>query len=158
MHLCEEGVVHLTISFWHLLMNVEKLGKSDFWRNEKICWRYHHFTHAYQKLQSYEVEFLRSKVRQHFLSFWAIFCSCAPLLTLKIKIWKKCKKTSGDIILLHMCTINQDQMYPWYDTWFLRNEVQQTELSWIILKISKMKKNLEMSSFYTNVPKMMSIR
>ena len=110
------------------------------------------------KPRSYEVEFLRSKVRQNFLSFWAIFCSFARLLTLKIKIWEKCKKTPEDIILLHMCTINQDQMHPWYDTWFLRNEVQQTELSWIILKISKMKKNLEMSSFYTNVPKMMSIR
>ena len=33
----------------------------------------------------------------------------SPLLTLKIKIWKKCKNP-GDIILLHMFTINEDHM------------------------------------------------
>ena len=53
----------------------------------------------------------RYGVRQtQFLSFQVIFCSFAPLLTLKIKTWKKCKKTPGDIILLHMCAINQDLM------------------------------------------------
>ena len=30
--------------------------------------------------------------RHNFLSFKAIFYSFAPLLTLKFKIWKKCKK------------------------------------------------------------------
>ena len=60
--------------------------------------------------------------RHNFFSFQAIFCSFAPLLTLKIKIWRKCKKIPGGIILLHMCTINQD-----HDVWFLRYEVQQTE-------------------------------
>ena len=53
----------------------------------------------------------RYGVRQtQFLSFQVIFCYFAPLLTLKIKTWKKCKKTPGDIILLHMYTINQDLM------------------------------------------------
>ena len=42
----------------------------------------------------------------HFMPFFAF----APLLTPKIKIWKKCTKTPGDIILLHMSTINQDRM------------------------------------------------
>ena len=70
---CEEGSTHLRISFWRLLMNFEKPEKSDFRKNEKICWRYHHFTHVYQKPQSYEVQFLRYKVRQNFLSFLAIF-------------------------------------------------------------------------------------
>ena len=37
------------------------------------------------------------------------FCSFALLLTFKIKIWKKCK-TSGDNLLLPMCTISQDHM------------------------------------------------
>ena len=50
--------------------------------------------------------------RHNFLSFQDIFCSFAPLLTLKIKMLKKCKETPGDIILLHMCTINQDHMHP----------------------------------------------
>ena len=52
--------------------------------------------------------------RHNFLSFQAIFCSFAPLLTLKIKILKNCKNTPGDIILLHMCTINEDHMHPSY--------------------------------------------
>ena len=49
--------------------------------------------------------------RHNFLSFQATFCSFAPLLlTPKIKIWKKFKKTPGYIILLQMCTINQDHI------------------------------------------------
>ena len=160
-------------------MNFEKPEKSDFWKNEKNCWRYHHFTHVYQKPQSYEVQFLRYGVRQfflvifghflplfsplpnnpenqnfekmkkasgdviilnlcnkkhdhmmyaysdmeclhrhNFLSFQAIFCSFAPLLTPEIKICNKCKKSPGDIILLHMCTINQDHMM--YGSWDMK--------------------------------------
>ena len=34
-HTCEEGGAHLRISFWHLLMNFEKLEISEFWRYEK---------------------------------------------------------------------------------------------------------------------------
>ena len=54
--------------------------------------------------------------RHNFLSFWTIFCSFAPPLRFEknikkhmeiLKVWKKCKKkTLGDIIFLHMCTIN----------------------------------------------------
>ena len=68
-HTCEEGGAHLRISFWPLLMNFEKSEKSDFRKKKKICWRHHHFTHVYQKPQSYEVQFLRYEVRQNFLAF-----------------------------------------------------------------------------------------
>ena len=50
--------------------------------------------------------------RPNFLSFQVNFCSFAPLLTPKIKIWKKCKKTPGEIILLQRRTIHQDHMHP----------------------------------------------
>ena len=47
-------------------MNFENPQKLEFWKNEKKkktkkknCWIYHHFTHVYQKPQSYEVQFLR---------------------------------------------------------------------------------------------------
>ena len=53
--------------------------------------------------------------RHSFLSFWAIFCTFTPLWTPKIKTWKKGQKTPGDIILLHMCTINEDHMM--YGSW-----------------------------------------
>ena len=44
----------------------------------------------------------------HLRPFFAFF---TPLLTSKIQIWKKnAKKIPGNIIFLHMCTINQDHM------------------------------------------------
>ena len=43
--------------------------------------------------------------RQKFSSFWAIFWPFSPLTTWKIKILKL-KETPGDIIILHICTIN----------------------------------------------------
>ena len=48
-----------------------------------------------------------------YFSFWAIFClfTLPPLTAQKIKIKKnEKKKTPGDIIILHMCTKNYDQM------------------------------------------------
>ena len=45
-----------------------------------------------------------------FLSFWTIFCPFTDLKTRKIKILNKMKKTPGDIIVLHMCTKNNDHM------------------------------------------------
>ena len=86
-------------------MDFEKQEKSDFWKNEKICWRYHHFTHVYQKPQSYEVQFLRYEVRQNFLSFWAIFCLFNPLSPNNPQNcnFKKMEKISGDVIILNLC-------------------------------------------------------
>ena len=61
--------------------------------------------------------------RQNFSSFWAIFCFFPLLTTWKIKISKKWrKKTPGDIIILHLCTTNDD-----HDVWFPRYGVWQTE-------------------------------
>ena len=37
-----------------------------------------HLTQVYQKPQSYEIRFLRYRVRDNFLSFWAILCPFAP--------------------------------------------------------------------------------
>ena len=68
--------------------------------------------------------------RHNFLSFYAIFCSFTPLLTLKIKIWKKCKKNPGDIILLHMCTIIQDHMM--YGSWDIKCK-GQSFLSFLVI-------------------------
>ena len=64
----------------------------------------------------YDICFLRYGVQQIF-SCWTIFCLFTPLLTPKIKIWKKCKKNPGDIIL-HMCTINEDHMM--YGSWDMK--------------------------------------
>ena len=104
--------------------------------------------------------------RHNFLSFQAIFCFFAQLLTPTIKIWKKIKKTPGHITLLHMCTINQDHtMYGFWDMKFngqnflviLGNFLPFYPLTPWKMKISKMKKPLEISSFYRSIPKIMII-
>ena len=93
-HTCEEGGAHLRISFWHLLVNFEKPEKNqNFKKFYKNCWRYHHFTHVYQKPQLYEVQFLKYEVRHIFLSFWANFYPLTPpQQPRKPKLWKNEKK------------------------------------------------------------------
>ena len=67
--------------------------------------------------------------RQDFLSFWAIFYPSIHffLATIKIKI-SKIEKTPGDIIMLHICTINNNQIM-YYHVWFLRHGVWHNFLS-----------------------------
>ena len=97
-HTCEEGGAHLRISFRRLLINFEKPEKSDFRKNDKICWRYHHFTDEYQKPQLYEAQFLRYEVRQFFLSFWVIFNPLHPNNP-ENQNFEEMKKAFGDIII-----------------------------------------------------------
>ena len=92
--------------------------------------------------------------RENYFSFWAIFC---PFTSQK---WKKHLEVSSLYTVYHK--------WQSYDIWFLRYEVQQTEffchLGPFFLPFyspnspknehfKKMKKNLEISSFNTNVPK-----
>ena len=73
----------------------------------------------HHKCQPYNTWFLKQGARQtkyfvilgHFLPF-------NPLATRKIKIMKKWKKTPGDIIILHMCTINENHMM--YGSWEMK--------------------------------------
>ena len=99
--------------------------------------------------------------RQNILSFWTIFCFFTPLTTQKIKIWKKMKKTR-DIIILHMCTINDNPMM--YHSWHMEQDGQNFLSFWIILCtftllatrkikiLKKWKKHLEILSLYICVP------
>ena len=101
------------------------------------------------------------------LSFQAGFCFFARLLTPKIKSWKKWKKTPGHIILLHMCATNQDHMM-FGSSWYMKFNKQNFFVilgiflpfyspNTLKMNISKMRKALEISSFYTGVPKTMII-
>ena len=90
--------------------------------------------------------------RLNFLSFPVIFCSYAPLLTLKIKIWKNCKMeilsfyTHLPLIKI-ICTL--DMMYGSWDMNFNRQNhfvilghlLPFTPLTSSKMKISKMEKN-----------------
>ena len=80
---------------------------------KKICWRYHHFTHVYQKPQSYEVQFLRFRVRQ--TEFFVILCHFSPFYpppprSLENQNFEKMEQASGDVIILHISTKNHDHM------------------------------------------------
>ena len=69
--------------YWWTLKNL-KNHNFEKMKKKKHCWRYHHFTHVYQKQQSYEVQFLDTKFDRIFLSLWAIlsffssFCPFSP--------------------------------------------------------------------------------
>ena len=100
------------------------------------------------------------------MSFQVIFCSFGPLLNPRIKIWKKCEKTPGYIILLHMCTINQDHMmHGSWDTKCNRHNLIVILGNFLPFyppkspknENIKNEKNLEISSFYPSVPKIMII-
>ena len=90
----------------------------------------------------------------HFGSFFALLPRYSAR---KLKFGKNVKKL-GDIILLHMCTINEDHMM--CGSRYIRNEGQRFLSFWAIFALwtsnfEKMKKNhLEISSFYTSVPQM----
>ena len=104
--------------------------------------------------------------RQNCLSFWAIFALLPPNKP-ENQNFGKMKKASGNVTILHMCTKNHNNMM--YGSWDIRHDRQSI---FVILgkfllfyptnnlknqNFEKMKKLLEISSFYTCVPQMMII-
>ena len=110
-----------------------KTPKVKILKNKKICCTYHHFTHVQQKSQSYDVRFLRYRVRQtknflilgHFLPFY--HPHSLPLMISNIKILKKMKKC---LVMLsfytEMCTINKDHII--HGSWNIGYRVWQAEI------------------------------
>ena len=101
------------------------------------------------------------------LNYTFPFYTSCLLTAQKMKISKKWKKNPGDIIILQNCTKNHDHML--YCSWHMAHNrcnsyfsvcaifcplpPQQSE-KW---KFQKKPKKLEISSFYTSVPKIMII-
>ena len=146
--------------YWWTLKNLKKIRiLKKFYKN---CWRYHHFTHVYQKPQLYEVQFLKYEVRHIFLSFWANFYPLTPpLTTQKTKIMKKWKKTSGDVIILDLCNKKQDQVIMLTQIWGVTNIIFYhfrpffALFAYWLQKLKfgkKCNKDLEKLSFYTCTP------
>ena len=145
--------------------------KLKFGKNVKHNWTYYRFTHVYHKSSSYDVCFLRYRVQR--TKFFVILdhnCPLTLLTTQKIKILKKFKKTHGDIIILHMSTINQNHMM--HDSCDMEHNRQNCFKFWTIflpfytfllfktqiIKILKKRKILmEILLFYKSVPKTMII-
>ena len=59
---------------------------------------------------------------QNFSSFWAFF-AILPTNDPENQNFEKMKNIHGDIIFLHMCTINEDHMI--YGSWNIRRERQK---------------------------------
>ena len=105
---------------------------------------------------------------QNFLSFWNTVCPFTSITTQKIKIlkkWRK-KKTPRDIITLHKCVINDNNMM--YGSWNMKCDGQNflsfwtafcpfTPLTTRKIKLLKNWKKLMEISFYTSAPKIMII-
>ena len=162
----EQNIVKLVILGHFLLFYPLKTPKIKILKNQKNCWRYH-FTHVYQKSQSYDVWFLRHEVRQtEFFVIMDSFLPFYPPMNPENKILKKNKKTLEDIIILQIFTINDSHMiYGFSDIEYSRQNLSfwtvfcsLTPLTARKIKILKnWKKTPEISSFYTSVPEMMII-
>ena len=108
-----------------------KYQKAKLWKTEKRAWRYYYFTHVYHKWQSYDVWILRHWAQQtdffvildHFLPFYP---SNNPIS----ENFDKKKKNSGDIINLHICTINDNHMM--YGSSDMERDEQNTLSFWTI--------------------------
>ena len=103
-----------------------------------------------------------------FCHFGPFFCTFYLTNSPKNQNFEKLKKTPGDIIILHKCAKNHDHML--YCSWDMVCDRCNCYFSfWAIfcpftpltaqkIKIlKKWKKHLEISSFYTSVPKIMII-
>ena len=108
-----------------------------------------HFTHV--RYSSWD------RVRQNFLSFWAIFCP----LNLENQNFEKMKKVSGDVIILNLCNKNTIKWCRLTQTWSATDIIfchfvpffSFTPLLTPKIKIwKKCKKHLEILSFYTCAP------
>ena len=155
-------------------------GKSKFWKIEETTSRYSHFIHLHHKQQSYDVWFLRYWAWQteffHLGPSFALLPQPPPMDPFlpfyspnnpKNQNFKKMKKNPWRYY--HFTHVYQKQQL--YDVWFLRYGMSQaivlsfwtifypfTLLKFQKIKIlNKLKKRLEISSFYTNAPKIMII-
>ena len=85
----------------------------------------------YHKQRSYDIRFLKAKVRQTSFCDFGSLLSFLPSDNLKSQkpIFEKLKKTPEDIIL-HMCTINDNHMI--YGSWDMECDGQNLLSFWII--------------------------
>ena len=112
------------LSFWTIFCSFTpyELKKSKFWKSKQHTWRYYHFTNAYHKWQSHDVWFLRYEMQQtEFLIILHHFLPFYPPNKPKNQNFK-IKKKPGDIIILHMCTTNDNHMM--YSFWDMNQDGQ----------------------------------
>ena len=148
--------------------------KNENWKKlKKSTWKYHHFTQVYEKSWSYAILFLRYGAwRMKLLLFMlGYFLPLYPHNSPKNEKFKKMKKMLRDIIILHVCTKIHDHML--YCSWDMACEGCNCYFSFSAIfcpftskkwqkndkfkKMKKKKKHLEISPFYTIIPKILFI-
>ena len=101
----------------------------------------------YHRWQSHGVWFQRYGTQQSvcFLSFWTIFYRFNPSKNPKSQNFEKMKKMTGDIIILHMCTIDDNHMM--YNSWYIACNGQNFLSFWTIFCHFNPPKNLKNQNF-----------
>ena len=159
------------IFFWHFgpffaLLSNYWPWKLNFGKNVKNTWRYYLFTEVYHKWRSYDICFLRYTVwRTAFCVVWGHFLLFDPPNNPKNRNLDQMKKARRYDHFALVC-----HKWRWYGVWFLRYGARRTEcfvnMDYFLPfyptknpRKSKFWKNeeqrLEISSFYTSVPKVM---
>ena len=164
------------LSFWTIFCPFTSLTTKKIKILKK--WKKHReilslYTHMYHKWQPYDVCFLRYGLWQtEFFVTLDCFLPFYPPKNPKNQNFEM-KKTSGDIIILYMCTKNDNDMM--YGSWDMECDRQNFLSFWTVFAfchfgmlfaplitpkiktLKNWKKFLEISSFYTSVPKIMII-
>ena len=112
------------LSFWTVFLPfypLNNLKNQNFLKNDKTSWRYYHFTQVQHKWQSYNVWFLRYGVwlTESFVILGRFLPFYSPWQPKKPKFWKN-EKNPGDIIILHIFTINDNHMM--YGSWNMKRD------------------------------------
>ena len=123
---------------------------------ENNTWIYYHFTHVHHKWQSHDygmVPEIWNMKEIIFCFFWTAFCPFTPPMDPGNQNFEISKNTPGDIITLTIwCMVPEiwsvkDRVFCHFGSFFalLPHNLQNQNFE-------KMKKNLEILSFYTSVP------
>ena len=106
--------------------------KLKFWKIENNTCKYYHFSHLYHKWQLYDVSFLGYEVWHRFFVILGCFLPFYPPTPNipKNQNFKKLKKKPWGIIILHMCTINDNHMM--YGSWDIECDGQIYLSFWTI--------------------------
>ena len=139
------------LSFWAIFCPFTLYGprKSKFWKNKKksednIILQMCTINDSHMIYGSWDMEcnghnfFVTS---DHFLPFY-------PLTTQKNHNFVKMKKTSEDVIILHMCTTNDNHMM--YGSWDMKLDGQNFLSFWTIFYLSFNPKQPKKSKFWKN--------
>ena len=152
---------HNFLSFWTVFCPLSTLWTQKIKTFKKKWKKYLTILSFYKdKRQSYDVWLLRYRDGMQWAECFVILDHLLPFnpLTMqKIKILKKWKKTSADIIILHMYTKNYDQiMYGSWDMVCDRCNYFSFWATFCSFTPLTSQKLLQISSFYICVPKIMS--